>query len=144
MENIAESKEGIKMMETTFLEFLRISIDEKGIHPAPGMFQTPGSDGISIASFLLTPAETLDAVIKICKEQKPIEFIWGLDRFNGPEQGIDEHYKSVFTIYHLKDGKWRTGVFAYNTKDDNYREIDWWNEFWERIQTNELKQMKLI
>jgi len=97
-----------------------------------------------MASFLLTPEETFDAIVRIVKEQDPEELIWGLDRFNNPDQGVDEKYHSVFTIFHLKDGKWRTGVFAYNSKEDNYREIDWWNEFWDGIMKRELKATKLI
>ena len=133
-----------KELKDSYLEILKKSIDEEGIYPGPGIFSKKDEEGLSMISFMVSPSEVLLSAVKIIKEQDPSEFLWGLDRFSKSGQGVDEKYKSVFTIFHLKDGEWKTGVFAYNSPEDYSESIDWDNKFWSEIHTDVLKKLKLL
>jgi hypothetical protein len=111
---------------------LQLSCKEGQINPAHAIGRT--GDHLDVIAFLSVPPDQLR---KACV-QKIIfggydEFLFGLDRHSKPNQGVDEKYDSVYTIFHTipatKDLK--VGVFPYN-KAGEYGEIDWNNEFWKQ------------
>lgn len=117
-----------KVLIESFEAMLQISCNEGKLYPYPAAGLEP--DGkMNIISFMVPPEEVMLGAINMIKKKGFTEIAFGLDRTSEPSQGVDEKYDSVYTIWHLKEGAWRYGVFPYN-KNGEYGPIDWENTFW--------------
>lgn len=112
---------------------LQMSCKDGQINPAHAVGRT--GDHLDVIAFLSMPPDQLR---KACI-QKIIfggydEFLFGLDRYSKPDQGVDEKYDSVYTIFNVTVAtkELKIGVFPYN-KHGEYGEIDWNNEFWKQV-----------
>lgn len=123
-----------------FEAFLHLLGKEGKLYPYPAAGLEP--DGkMNIISFMVPPEEVMLNIISGIKRKGYTEVAFGLDRTSEPGQGVDEKYDSVYTIWHLREGIWRYGVFPFN-KDGEYGPIDWENSFWIERLKGEITRLK--
>lgn len=68
------------------------------------------------------------AVARILVAERPDQFIFGMDRFTKPGQGIETD--SCLSVHYWNGEAWRFGVIPYQFDPHFFGEIDWDNSFW--------------
>jgi len=129
----------------TYLSMLKRTLgDSTEVRPAPAIAKR--EDGKMEMAALLgdNGNEVAKMAQKMFRASRPTEFVWGIDRFSKPGQGVDEKYTSVFTVAHLKDGSWCIGAWGYTDADNMADEIDWNNAHWKIKVEAELKSLEMM
>lgn len=127
-------------MLSSYIELSKNSIDEKGIYPSHAVVTRDGKT--NMLALALDPEQSYETVRQQAGEDYT-ELLFGLDRHNAEDQGVDMKYKSVFTFAHYVDGEWSYGVLPYNDKS-SIGEILWENDFWTKTMQRELKLFGFI
>lgn len=127
-------------MLASYIRMTTDSIDEKGIYPSHAVVTKDGKT--SMLAIALDPDQSYETVRQQAGENYT-ELLFGLDRHNAENQGVDMKYKSVFTFAHYAEGEWNYGVLPYTDKD-NVGEILWDNQFWSATMRRELKTFGFI
>ena len=123
-----------------FIEYAKTSIDDKGIYPYPGWLM--GADNkLSVISLAVPPGEAYQTMLQLAKRESATQMIFGLDRFNKEDQGVDIRFKSVFTIISIDITipKMEVVVMPYNSPAD-IGELQYDNKWWQCAVAKELSQ----
>jgi len=132
-----------KQILGSYIELLKNSIDEKGIHPAPAMV-VDNEGKVSMLSLMVEPDQAYETVRKVAGSEYK-EILMGLDRTSKSGQGIPEEFDSVFTFVHIENGMgFKVGCLPYTGEPRNVGEVQWDNTFWNPIVTRDLKTFGFI
>ena len=131
---------------TKFHEYISRIIDEKGIHPFPGMAII--EDGKMEVAALCEATTAFDWFWDQVTTKQSKECIFGLDRSTDDRQGTE--FDDVLTCVHWAEGmdgkEWATsfriGVINYQNEPRIVREFDFSNAFWMERMTSEVKSFR--
>jgi hypothetical protein len=124
-----------------YIEYVKTTIDDKGIYPYPGWLMT-ADNKLSVISLAVQPGQAYTTMFKLAKRENATQMIFGLDRFNKENQGIDMQYRSVFTIisFDIILKNMDVVVMPYNSPDD-IGELQYDNKWWLHAVGIEMKQV---
>ncbi len=120
---------------TRFSECVAGLIDENGVFPHILVFET--SDGVSHIEFIdmREPIDVMSHCLKCLIKERPKYLVFGMDRFSGPEQGVNT--SDFVSVYFWDDGGWRFGVLEY--RNEKIVELRWNCEFWKKRMEGEVR-----
>lgn len=151
MEEAVISEKDEADLVDTFYKMATGVIDEMGIFPLP-MVAIRKDGTLEVDALATTSAEAWEVFLKKIVKKQVDAIILGIDRTTKDGQGTEFADVLTCSLWVAREdwteaGKWREwfkfGVLNYQNEPRVVRPIDWRNEFWNRMLTEEIGGMQL-